>query len=337
MEELHYVPNHFAAGLRSGLTRTLSLIVPDISNYFFAQLAKGVEDAADAAGYAVVLCNTDFQPQREDRCLRLIPARAVDGLIYAAGAPPDPELLTRLTASVPLVLVDEEIPSVPASTVTSDNTAGGLLVGQHLRELGHRQVLYLGGPERLATTHLRLAGFRQAYDSVEDASVMVRFGDYREDTAYAEMRAILNASDHSVTAVFAGNDLMAIGAVRAIRECGLRIPEEMAVVGYDDIPPAAHHQPPLTTVRQPVYRMGMTAAHQLLLAIKEASGAVASQRTVLPVELLVRASTRSGDDATMTERSFSDAAQAARGVARSTNSLRLPQPPSPPGVHEPRW
>jgi len=293
MDELHYVPNHFAAGLRSGRTRTLSLIVPDISNYFFAQLAKGVEDVADAAGYTVLLCNTDFQPQREDRYLQLIPARAVDGLIYAAGAPPDSTLLTRLSATVPLVLVDEELPSMSASTVTSDNTTGGLLVGRHLIELGHRQVLYLGGPERLATTQLRLAGFRQAYDPVENASVMVRYGDYREDTAYAEMRAVLAASGRSVTAVFAGNDLMAIGIVRALRECGLRIPEDVAIVGYDDIPLATHHQPQLTTVKQPVYRMGRMAAHQLLLAIKETPGAVTGQRTVLPVELLVRASTRS--------------------------------------------
>jgi LacI family transcriptional regulator len=291
MKDLDYVPNHAAKSLRSGSTHTISLLVPDISNSYFAELAKGAEDAAEAEGFNLVLCNTDFNAQREERYFSVVRGGAFDGLIYVAGARPLRRSLHDLARSLPIVLADEEQEDLRATTVVSDNFTGGLLAGKHLRELGHRDALYIGGPEALATTVRRLEGFTQA---LEDGSVRVAaYGDYREQAGYDAVRAeLLREPKPSFTAVFAGNDLMAIGAIRALGEAGLPVPKRVSVVGYDDIHLAALVTPSLTTVRQPVYGIGQAAAEQLILQIRKGEQA-RHARHVLGVELIVRASTSS--------------------------------------------
>jgi LacI family transcriptional regulator len=293
MKELEYVPNHAAQSLRSGTTRTISLLVPDISNSYFAELAKGAEDAAEAEGFSLVLCNTDLNAEREERYFSVVRGGAFDGLIYVAGVRPLRKSLKELARSLPIVLADEEQEGLRATTIISDNLTGGVLVGEHLRELGHQRALYIGGPEGLATTVRRLEGFVQGLEASEGSIRVAAYGDYREQSGYEAVRAELERElKPSFTAVFAGNDLMAIGAIHALGDAGLKVPQDVSVVGYDDIHLASLVTPTLTTVRQMVYGIGQAAAEQLILQI-EKGGQARHARLVLGVDLIVRGSTGS--------------------------------------------
>lgn len=286
MAELQYVPNHAARSLRSGRTRTLSILVPDISNAYFAELAKGAEDTAEEHGYNLVLCNTDFSPKREARYLSVAQGGAFDGMIYVAGAPLFRRKLMSLARSFPIVIADEEHEGVAAVTIVADNFKGGLLVGEYLAVLGHREALYVGGPEKLATSLERLAGFREGFEAGGRVRATAP-GDYRERSGFEAVRSHLESHGRDFTAVFAGNDLMALGAMNALVEAGITVPEQVSVVGYDDIHLASLIRPALTTVRQPVYGIGQAAAGQLILQI-ERENTGPRTRVVLDVELVVR-------------------------------------------------
>lgn len=291
MKELEYVPNRAAKSLRLGTTQTISLLIPDISNSYFAELAKGAEDAAEAEGFNLVLCNTDFNAEREQRYFSVVRGGAFDGLIYVAGARQLGSGLRDLARSLPIVLADEEHEGLRATSIVSDNFRGGLLAGEHLAELGHRRALYIAGPEGLATTTHRQGGFQQGFSRAGGSVQVAAYGDYREQAGYDAVRVEFGRSTAPpLTAVFAGNDLMAIGAVRALGELGLRVPGDVSVVGYDDIHLASLVTPALTTVRQPVYGMGQAAAEQLILQIRKRERE-RQARVVLGVELVVRAST----------------------------------------------
>ncbi len=288
VKELGYTPNHYAAGLRTGSTRTLGLLVADIAHEFHAQLARGAEDAAEQAGYSLIICSSGFRREREAKYLRLLTSGAIDGLLYGAGAPPDRRYLRAASQQLPLVIVDEELPDLAASYVTSDNRLGGRLVGDHLRDLGHRQILYLGGPAALTTTQHRLAGLRSAFQGL-DAEIQVRFGDYSQQNGAESVAQALREGGR-FSAIFAGNDLIAVGVVAALQGLRLRVPDDISVVGFDDIRLSAYFAPPLTTVRQPVYQMGYTAAEQLLGALST-KVQLPAQRIALPVLLIPRGST----------------------------------------------
>lgn len=286
MAKLGYVPNHAAKSLRSGITRTIGLLIPDIANAYFAELAKGVEDAAAQHGYSVVFSSTNFDPVREDRYLDVMRAGAIDGLVYAAGAPPSSRRLGELAKSFPMAVADEELAGVSSTTITSDNIQGGRLVGLHLASLGHDCVLYVGGPPNLRTTHQRLQGLRAGLGP--EGQVETEYGDYREQSGYELVRARL--ANRHFTAVFAGNDMMALGAMRALKEGGLTLPADVSVVGYDDIPLAEFVSPSLTTIRQPVYAIGYAAAEQLLASLAQRRP-LPQGRVILDVELIERGST----------------------------------------------
>jgi LacI family transcriptional regulator, galactose operon repressor len=286
MSELGYVPNHAARSLRLGITRSLGLLVPDISNPYFAELAKGAEDAGEAKGYNLVLCNTSFDPEREARYLDVLRGGGVDGMIYAAGAPPAAGTVAQLARTFPLIIVDEELAGVEADTVVSDNERGGRLAGAHLRDLGHREVLVINGPADLASTPLRARGFRSAFADAEARLVEVE-GDYRAESATLAVQAALRGESPWFTAVFAANDLMALAAIEVLTVAGIQVPHDVSVVGYDDTALAALVRPALTSVRQPVYRMGTVAAERLA---ERLSGAPPRkvEKLVLDVELVVR-------------------------------------------------
>lgn len=290
MKQLGYVPNHAARSLRSGMTRTIGLLVPDISNPYFAGLAKGAEDAAESLGFSVVICSTEFDHAREAKYLNILRSGVVDGMIYAAGAPPSHSRLAEVARAFPMAVADEELPELVVTTVVSDNLKGGELVGDHLRQLGHRVALYIGGPLELVTTQRRLEGFERAFNADGTAHIEQRQGDYREPTGYEAVREELAERGRWFSAVFAGNDLMAIGAMRALDEAGLVVPSDVSVVGYDDVPLAALLRPGLTTVRQPVYGIGRAAAEQLILGLLAPKRPPAA-RLVLDVEFIERQTT----------------------------------------------
>lgn len=287
MLELGYVPNHVAQSLRRGMSRTLGLLVPDISNPYFAELAKGAEDAGESRGFNLVLCNTNFDAERETRYLDVLRGGGIDGMLYAAGEPPSSEHVAQVARTFQLVIVDEELPGVDADTVVSDNETGGRLAGEHLRDLGHRNVLVISGPSYMESTPLRTRGFTEAFARVE-ARLDTAEGDYRPESAAAAVQAALGESGAPwFTGVFAANDLMALAAIEVLRATGIRVPEDVSVVGYDDTPLAALVRPALTAVRQPVYRMGWVAAERLATVLS-GDASPAPTKVVLDVELMVR-------------------------------------------------
>lgn len=300
MLELGYTPNRAARALALGTPRVLALLVPDIANPFFAELAKGAEDAADSRGFGLLLGNASFDRARELHYLDSLPSRAVDGLIYVAGAPPDHSYLRRIALRYPIAIVDEELADVPALTVMADNYNGGGLVADYLFELGHRSVLMITGPATLPTSVQRSAGFLDRINSRPCGlrpTVRTVAGRYDEPSGYEAAERTLRTGSFTPTAIFALNDLMAIGAIHALHDMGQSVPGDVSVIGYDDTPLGAAVSPPLTTVHQSPYGLGSTAAEQLIQWILSKSRPTVDS-IVLGVRLVERASAsvpRGGD------------------------------------------
>ena len=292
--ELNYTPSRSAQSLAKGQTMILGLVVPDISNSFFAELARGVEKSAFKSGYNVLLSTTGFDHDRERHALEMIQSKAIDGLIYAAGAPPALDELVRLSEEVPMVLVDEELPALNLPSISSNNFRGGQLVASHLLERGHRSAVVLEGGESLLSSERRVEGFGSLWSAKSGNRMERSEGGF---TYEGGKRAILPFVDRiargELTAVFATNDLMAIGALEVLLEAGISVPDQVSVVGFDDIYLSSFVKPGLTTIRQDVMAMGEVATDWLLTTLKRDGEALFnpnSYQQVLPVSLIDRES-----------------------------------------------
>lgn len=288
---LGYQPNAVATSLKTGRSMTLGLIIPDILNPFFTVIAWAAEDAARAHGYSLMLCNSANDAAREQEYLRLLRSRRVDGLIYMAGSSvPHGALRSLVQQGFPLVLIDEELAGIAATSIVTRNYEGAAAMGAHLAELGHRHVGVIGGPAALRTAQVRnaglLAGLAQYGVNVSPARMLD--GDYQTESGRVAARRLLDA-DPIITAIFAANDLMAIGVLREAQSRGLAVPGDLSIAGFDDIPPASLMAPALTTVAQPAQAMGEQAI-DLLLALIRGSTAPGRQ-VVFGTQLRVRGST----------------------------------------------
>ncbi|TQS40194.1 LacI family transcriptional regulator [Cryptosporangium phraense] len=287
VNRMGYVPASLARSLQAGSTSVIGLLIPDITNGFYAELAKGVEDAAHHIGYSVILCNTEFDPAREDHYLDLIRGRFIDGMVYAAGTPPTEARLESLLGRFPIAVVDEDVTGLPQSlSAMADHYQGGRLAGEHLRQLGHRRAAVLTGPALLPSAAQRARGFREAFEG----DVIQLEGTWLEQSGAELMLQCLDSDGFDRTAVFAANDQMALGALAVLHERGLAVPGDISLVGFDDIRVASLCAPPLTTVHQPAYDIGRTATAQLLQYVANGEEPPTS-RHLLPVHLEVRAST----------------------------------------------
>jgi LacI family transcriptional regulator len=284
IDDTGYVPAPYARSLQSGRTDMIGLLVPDIRNAFFGEIARGVEDVAFAHGCGLMVGNTSFDAAREDAYLEFIRHRMLDGLVYAAGSPPSAHRLATLDGRYPVVLVDEDVPGLRgASRVRADHRGGGALVARLLGDLGHEDVLVLAGPPGLPSGSLRAEGFLAQFGG----RTRVEHGDFTREGGRALTHRVWEGGTR-VTAVVAANDLVALGALDALRERGVGVPSEVSLVGFDDVRDAALADPPLTTVRQPAYEMGRAAAEALLQASVD--------DRVFPVELVERDSVRAAAD-----------------------------------------
>jgi len=293
-DRLGYRPNAIAAAMTTGRTQTLGIVVPDIANPFFGELLGAVERAAAARGYSVIASSSELDPELEARSVRTLVDRRVDALIHLAGSDVPNAALGEVDAGeVALVCLDEELPNLPAgsSLLTVDNAAGGALAARHLCELGHLELGVIGGPAGLPTARARLTGFCRA--AVEravgpPASCIRHAPAYTVEAGRVAALDLLQAAPE-LTALFCANDLIALGVCAAARELGRRVPEDLSVVGFDDSFVAALVAPPLTTIRQPVARLGKEAAEVAIDLVEgRRTGPV---RLTLPVELVVRGST----------------------------------------------
>jgi LacI family transcriptional regulator/LacI family repressor for deo operon, udp, cdd, tsx, nupC, and nupG len=291
IRELRYRPSRVARRLRveKGSSRLVGLVLPDVQNPFFADLARGVEDAAQREGYTVILGNSDEDEEKQERYLEVMKAELVDGFILPPLSDRDAAVAELVRGGTPVVCVDRRLAKPAVDLVVLDNERGAHDATEHLLEAGHRRIGFLGGRSGVSTTRERLAGYRRALEEwgVEAEPALVHAGGSRPVGGGPATAALLDLSSPP-TALVAGNSALSLGALEEIRRRGLRIPEDVAIVGFDDTPWATVTSPPLTTVRQPAYEMGRRAMELLLRRFREPGGSTTT--VMLQPELIVRGS-----------------------------------------------
>jgi DNA-binding LacI/PurR family transcriptional regulator len=295
MDALEYRPNRVARRLRRDTARAslVGLIVPDIQNPFFAELVRGVESVAQQHGYMVFLGNSDEDAAKEKRYVDLMLAESVDGLILPPSSDNAQTVAALARAGLPVVCVDRRLPKVSLDTVIADNEHGAYVAVDHLLRLGHRRIGFVGGRPQLSTSKERLQGYWTALEEhgVAFDAAIVREGDSRQSGGRDMARELLTLP-HPPTALLVGNNLMTLGALETIHALGRRIPDDVAIVGYDDMPWALALDPPLTAVRQPSYELGRRAAELLLARVEDPQRS--TSLVVLQPELVVRQSCGAG-------------------------------------------
>jgi len=286
--EMNYHPNAIARGLVSRRTETIGLVIPDITNPFFPEVARGIEDRAEEKGYSVFLCNTNWEQDREARYLSLLRKKQVDGVILAPVSDKSPLVNEQGESSIPLVFVSEARRGLGKSYVTIDNVQGGYIATKHLIQKGYKRISFFGAVEDELTSNERYQGFAAAMKEagLKEMKKFVRFGDYRLNTGAKLIKGMIDKGDYP-DAVFAVNDFFALSVIQGIRESGLSIPGDIAVIGFDDIPFASFPEIQLTTIAQPKYQMGRIAADILLEQINNKSVAE-KKEIVLETELIER-------------------------------------------------
>ena len=287
--ELNYIPNRSAQRLRASSSRILALTVVDISDPFCTAIARGAEDVADEHGYNLLVANTDRDETRQQHCLRNLAAERVVGVILASVDRLTDGVADLTRAHIPLVALDRHPAGVTLDSVTTDNEAGAYQAVQHLIGLGHVRIGIIGGPEWMSTMRDRLKGALRALRERDlERTSIVRLGDGWETGGFEMMLQVLGAPEPP-TAVFTCNDLTTIGALKAFQARGIRLPEEMSFVGFDDLPTAELLDPPLTVIAQPSRRLGAQAAELLLRRIAEPDAPL--REVVLAPSLILRGST----------------------------------------------
>jgi LacI family transcriptional regulator len=293
-EKLGYVPNAQARALRTSRSHLVGMVVPDITNPLFSQMLRGAEQVLTAAGYTVVLSDTNNDADRQRKQIELLVGRGADGFILTTAEWADPLLDELDTRGIAAVLANRNTARGRWPYVGGDERAGVELAVRHLRDLGHTRLLHLAGPQHLSTGRERAQAFRAAARDAGcapgDARVRV-CSAFNEEAGARAMTAAL-AGPQRFTAVVAGNDLIALGALDALRGAGVRCPEDVSLTGFNDMPFIDRLTPPLTTVRLPLEEMGRIAARVLLDELTGAGTVRARRTTLLPVELIVRGTTR---------------------------------------------
>jgi DNA-binding LacI/PurR family transcriptional regulator len=285
---LGYRPYSVARSLRTGQTRTLALIVSDLSNPSFGTMASAAEDYTHRFGYSLTVHNTHDDVEREASYIQSLTQRWIDGVLYVSAEDQLSSQTALERADIPSVAIDRIPENYSGPSVTLDNIKAGYMAAQHLIDLGHRRMAQISGPVRLRVARERIAGFEKALAHQGIHSAAREEGNWTCDSGYVAMQHILTLQP-SPTALFAANDRMAIGAMQAIHEAGLSVPNDISVIGLDDIEVAAYQNPPLTTVRQSFVELA-TLAIQLLLALIENKTPPQTQIVIDPV-LVERQST----------------------------------------------
>ncbi|MBN2469511.1 MAG: LacI family DNA-binding transcriptional regulator [Anaerolineae bacterium] len=291
MAELHYQPNRLARSLRSRRTQTLGVLLPNNANPFFAQVLEGIEAAGYDCGYNVILGNANDDPQRELAYLDTLLSKQVDGvLLVSTGA--YREALDFLAArETPVVMVDrspgEVYEDFAIDTVFTENQRGGLLATEYLIGLGHCRIGCIAGPSLINSSAARVAGYRQALQAAGlplDERLLLS-GDFMHEGGYRAAKALLELKERP-SALFVCNDLMAVGALYAAHEAGLRVPDDVSVIGFDDIPLASFTLPRLTTIAQPARELGARAVALLVKRLQDRQAPACHE--LLPVHLVER-------------------------------------------------
>ena len=292
VEQLGYQPNTAARSLVTRSSQTIAVLLPEITNPFYAALVSGVQERALEAGHTLLLCTTESDPDREDDYLRLLHAKQVDGVLVDGLVLPPARIARFVRDGLPIVCLDRDVDSTRVPLVQVDNRRGARLATEHLLSLGHRRVAHVSGAPGLGISEERIAGYtdvHNAFGYAVDPELMA-VGGFTEVGGYEATQELLANVRHPFTALFAANDLSALGALSALAESGLHVPGDISVVGFDDLRLSRFTTPPLTTVHQPAAEIARRAT-ELLLELA-AGRPVEQMRTLLKPELVVRQSTR---------------------------------------------
>lgn len=288
-QALGYVANPLARGLKTNRSLTLGFVVPDITNPLFPLMIRGFEDVVAEHGYSTITANTDNDPVRQQQVLAAMHARRVDGLALATAVLEHDDEIRE--SSLPIVLVNRADPELSMSSIVGDDQSGLQQAVQHLAALGHRRVAHIAGPHSTSTGLLRRRAFQHAVQDAGmdvDERLILEADGYTIEQGEQQTTALL-ARTRDFTAVIAANDLLALGCCDALRANGLSCPEDVSVIGFNDMPFVDRISPPLTTVRVPHYELGAEAGRTLLSRVADPERGATS--TLLPVDLIARGST----------------------------------------------
>ncbi|TCS95067.1 catabolite control protein A [Hazenella coriacea] len=292
IRSLGYRPNAVARGLASKRTTTVGVVIPDISNMFYAELTRGIEDIATMYHYNIILSNSDLKTEKEIQLIEALLEKQVDGLLFLGGEVTDSHREIFNHTSVPIVLAatreeHQEKPSVTIDQIQAAKEATSVLILE-----GHQQIAYIGGPLTDSVNgYPRYIGYKEALEENEIPFVesFIQLGDYRYKSGYEAMKNLLT-SHSSMTAVFAASDEMAVGAIHAAQDLGRSVPEDLSIIGFEDIPLASQVRPLLSTVSVPMYDIGAVAMRLLTKYMNNEH--VESGQVVLQYSLELRDSTR---------------------------------------------
>ena len=290
IDQLGFAPSTIARSLVTKSTQTIAFLLPDITNPFYAALVSGIQDSALARDHTMLLCTTEGDPEREEQYLNLLRAKSVDGALVDGLVLPSDRIARFVREGFPIVCLDRDIDSRSIPLVQVDNRRGGRMAVEYLLGLGHTEIAHVTGVRHLRISEDRLEGVRDAHKNAGVAldERSITEGNFTEEGGYEATRRLLD--DHvPFTAVFAANDLSALGVVTALTQSGLRVPEDVSVVGFDDLRLAAYTSPPLTTVHQPATEIAQRAT-EILIDLTHGMK-VQTMRQLLPPKLVVRAST----------------------------------------------
>lgn len=289
IEEIGYQPSGIARNMRNQSVPVIGLIISDIQNPFFTSMVRAVEDNALENGYTVLLCNSDEDPKKEQLYLDVMTRERVAGIIIVPSHSKCCPSLKKL--KIPIVVVDRKLRNMQCDSVLLDNVSGSKQATEHLINLGHRRIGFVGAPTTISVGADRLLGYQKALreHGIPEDNTLIEIGDFKETGGYQAALNLLKL-DQRPTAIFSVNNLMTMGTLKAINEIRLKIPDDISVIGFDDMPWLTLITPPLTAVRQPVYKMGAEAA-KLLFENINLEIEKPPTRIILKPELIVRSST----------------------------------------------
>ncbi|MDD1966110.1 LacI family transcriptional regulator [Pseudomonas putida] len=289
--QLDYVPSAVARSLKAKSTATIGLLIPNGINPYFAELARGIEDYCERNGFCVILCNSDDNLQKQRNYLRVLLEKRVDGLIVSSVGGDDSLVESLAAVRTPLVIVDRDLENITADLVRIDHELGAWLATSHLLELGHQHIACICGPAQTSVARMRLAGYqramREAGVEVQDSWVVE--SDFTGPSGYQAACTLLETD--RPTAIFAANDMVGIGVLRAAAERNVKVPADLSVVGFDDIQMSQFVYPALTTVGQSILQLGERAAEVLLRRITTRGEAPDVQQSIVAPSMVLREST----------------------------------------------
>lgn len=296
IDELGYVPNMLGPSLRFQQTMTLAVVITDITNPFWTTVTRGVEDVAQANGYSTILCNTDESEAKQEQYVHMLLRRRIDGILLVPACSESESIELIQKQGIPVVVLDRQVPNVDVDIVRADSEGGAYKLTQYLLSLGHQHIAMLAGPESVSTAVDRVRGYRRALRDAghPERLEQVYWGEFTQASGYQLAENVV-AKTPRPTAIFSANNFIAIGAMQYLQSQAIRVPDEIALVTFDDIPLSLVANPFLTAAIQPAREMGQQATQLLLERIKGDKDA-ASRHLVLPTEIIIRAS--SGDSIT---------------------------------------